>query len=108
MENNAPLSHTQGSNSAEIEKVKRSFFREGRLVQCPAKMSKRIIAYRIILDAFEMDRSYPEKEVNSIIEDIYDDYCDVRRFFVEMGWMTRQDGIYHRTSLQETEGVDMD
>lgn len=102
--NNIPLNN----DAAEIEKVKRAFFRDGVLIQSPAKMSKRIIAYRIILDRFDTDRSYSEKEVNQIIETVYYDYCDVRRFFVDSGWMTRKNGIYRRTVSEEYNTEDTD
>ena len=82
-------------NSPELQRdrqqVEKSFFRDGRL-----KHSKRNIAYLIILQEFEFDRDYPEKEVNEIISNIYEDYCDVRRYFVEHGWMSRSNGIYRR------------
>lgn len=109
MENSIPLDNNViESDAVEIEKVKRAFFRNGRLTQSPAKMSKRIIAYRIILDNFDTDRCYSEKEVNQIIGTIYHDYCDVRRFFVEMGWMTRKDGVYRRTLLTGSNTFDID
>lgn len=109
MESNTPPNNdATRSDAAEIEKVKRAFFCDGRLTRSPAKMSKRIIAYRIILDKFDTDRCYPEKEVNRIIETVYHDYCDVRRFFVESGWMTRKDGIYRRTVLKENNTVGVD
>ena len=72
----------------EKERVIKAFFRDGRLIQIPAKMKKRIIAYKIILDKFEYDRDYPESEVNEIIGSICEDFCTVRRAFVDAGWMT--------------------
>lgn len=79
----------------EREKVK-AFFKDGRLIQSPAKLSKRHICYRIILEKFELNRRYSEKEVNAVIEEVYDDYCDVRRHFVDFGWMERENGVYRR------------
>lgn len=80
----------------ERERVIKAFFRDGRLVQVPAKMNKRIIAYKIILEKFEFDRDYSESEVNEIIRAICDDFCTVRRAFVDSGWMTRNSGVYRR------------
>lgn len=84
----------------EKERVIKAFFRDGRLVQIPAKMKKRIIAYKIILDKFEYDRNYPESEVNEIIGSICDDFCTVRRAFVDAGWMTRASGVYRRAKTE--------
>lgn len=80
----------------ERQKIIDTFFSDGRLIQSPSKMSKRNIAYRIILDKFEPSKVYTEKEVNEIIRTVYDDYCEVRRHFVEFNWMTRANGLYQR------------
>ncbi|MBR5947453.1 MAG: DUF2087 domain-containing protein [Clostridia bacterium] len=79
----------------EREKVK-AFFKDGRLIKSPAKLAKRHICYRIILERFEFNRQYPEQEVNAVIEEVYDDYCEVRRHFVDFGWMERDSGVYRR------------
>ncbi|MCH5279071.1 MAG: DUF2087 domain-containing protein [Christensenellaceae bacterium] len=73
----------------ERQKVLDAFFVDGRLLKSPAKMSKRNIAYGEILKRFEPGRTYTEKEVNAIIFEVYDDYCKVRRHFVDYGWMQR-------------------
>ncbi len=81
----------------ERERVIKAFFRDGRLMKSPAKMSKRNICYRIILEKFEIGKCYPEKEVNALICEVFEDYCEVRRHFVDYGWMTRENGVYRRT-----------
>lgn len=75
-------------------KVLRAFMPDGVCRQMPAQLKKRVIVYREIFSHFEKGKSYPEKEVNEIIGRIHEDYCTVRRGFVAMGWMTRNNGIY--------------
>jgi len=47
-----------------------------------------------ISKAFTLGRSYTEKEMNLIIADVFDDFCMVRRFFVDYGMFTRENGVY--------------
>ena len=75
-------------------KVIRAFMPDGYCETLPAQVKKRTIIYREIFSLFEPGRDYPEKEVNEIIARMHGDFCLVRRVFVEMGWMTREKGIY--------------
>lgn len=94
MEQSNTIERTDALYEIEKQRVIKAFFSDGVLIQSPAKFKKRNIAYRIILERFEKERIYTEKEVNEIISEIYGDYCEVRRHFIESGWMTRKDGKY--------------
>lgn len=87
--NDKTIEQTKLKAQIERQKVLDAFFVDGRLVKSPAKMSKRNIAYGEILKRFEPNRTYTEKEVNTIISEVYDDFCEVRRHFVDHGWMQR-------------------
>ena len=75
-------------------KVIRSFMPDGYCRTLPAQMKKRVIIFREIFSRFEPGRPYTEKEVNETIAAVHEDYCLVRREFVEMGWMDRVGGVY--------------
>jgi hypothetical protein len=75
-------------------KVLKSFLPNGYCETMPAQLKKRIIVYREIFARFDAGRTYTEKEVNAIISEVHGDYCTVRRGFVGMGWMQRNNGIY--------------
>jgi hypothetical protein len=49
-----------------------------------------------ILDHFEPNQLYSEKQVNEIIKRFHDDYCRVRREFIDERMMNRKDGKYRR------------
>jgi hypothetical protein len=51
-----------------------------------------------IAGKFEPERQYAEREVNVILEDINEDYCTVRRFLVDYGYLSRSGGIYTRNT----------
>lgn len=53
------------------------------------KEKKKIVILRKLAEQFESGREYTEKEVNTILEAIYDDYATLRRYLVEYGYMER-------------------
>ena len=75
-------------------KVIKSFMPDGYCKVMPAQIKKRMIIYEEIMKLFEVGRDYHETEVNELISRIHEDYCTVRRAFVGMGWMSRNDRIY--------------
>jgi ArsR family transcriptional regulator len=93
----------QPSLFAEVEqdafqqKVIKTFFRHGRLIQIPAQLKKRAIVLEKISEAFEPDREYSEKEVNHILLDYHDDVASLRRGLIELNLMTREKGIYKKS-----------
>jgi hypothetical protein len=78
-------------------KVLSTFLRRGRLVGIPAQRKKRQIILEEIVEQFEPQKAYPEREVNIILLDFHDDVAALRRGLVEFGLMERTtDGIYTR------------
>lgn len=73
-----------------------NFFKYGRLTQIPTQRKKREIVLAEILEKFEFDREYSEKEVNEIILCYHDDFCTIRREMIAFGMMTRDHEIYKR------------
>lgn len=82
------------------EKYKRevisNFFKYGRLTQIPTQRKKREIVLAQILEQFDFNREYPEKEVNEIILHYHEDFCTIRREMIAFGMMTRDHEIYKR------------
>lgn len=77
-------------------KVLQSFFRRGRLLQIPAQRKKRRVVLERLVEAFEPDRQYPEREVNLTLADFHEDFATLRRELVGEGLMTRRDRVYRR------------
>jgi hypothetical protein len=89
----------------ELEKVTRSFLRDGRLVAIPAKPSKRDLLLPVILDrCFPEDRDYEEKEVNMRLALLHPDVAALRRYLVDGQLMTRNAGIYRRAEPMKPAG----
>jgi len=73
-----------------------NFFKYGRLKQIPTQRKKREIVLAEILDQFDFDCEYTEKEVNEIILRYHEDFCTIRREMIAFGMMMRDHEIYKR------------
>jgi excisionase family DNA binding protein len=89
-------SNRKSSNPGDL--VINRFMKDGRFEVFPAQYKRRKYILEYILKQFELNRVYSEKEVNAIISRYHDDYCRVRRDFVDESMMNRQDGKYRRNS----------
>lgn len=78
----------------ERERVLASFFRDGRLLKLPTGDRRRDVVLDEIARAFEPERAYPEREVNDILRRYHDDYATLRRWLVDLRYLTREHGIY--------------
>jgi ArsR family transcriptional regulator len=78
------------------DKVMRAFFRSGRLVRIPAQLKKRQIIFQRLVQEFEPDQDYPEREVNQILVEYHDDVATLRRGLIEHHLMERKRGIFRR------------
>ncbi|ADL53818.1 DUF2087 domain-containing protein [Clostridium cellulovorans] len=61
----------------------------GALKNYPAKAKKKIIVLREIAKNFVRGKAYTEKEVNKILERIYEDHVTIRRALIEYGFIER-------------------
>lgn len=81
------------------ERVIRAFIRDGRLTSIPAKPRKRELLLPYLLDTcFPDDREYEEGEVNQRLALLHPDVAALRRYLVDGGLMTREAGVYRRSS----------
>jgi len=49
------------------QRILSTFIKNGRLVKLPAKHTKRLVVLEYLAGLFEVDREYPEREVNQIL-----------------------------------------
>lgn len=79
-------------------KVLRAFLdADGRLVRMPAKYSKRLVLLDHVCRVFEPGVHYTEVEVNALLRAFSDDVAMLRRYLVDEGFMSRDQGVYWRT-----------
>jgi hypothetical protein len=77
-------------------KIIKTFIINGKLSQIPASRKKREVVLAHLLQAFEHEREYPEKELNQILSQYHEDVATLRREFIAFGWMSRENQIYKR------------
>jgi predicted transcriptional regulator len=76
------------------QKVISTYFLGGKLLRIPSQYKKRLIVLEEIMKIFEKNRIYLEKEIDSLIEEINEDYCAIRRYFIDERMMRRENGKY--------------
>ena len=78
------------------KKVLRSFFKHGRLIQIPAQYKKQLVILEKLVEEFEPDQEYTEREVNHTLLEFNDDVASLRRMMIDHKLMAREKGMYWR------------
>lgn len=71
-----------------------TFMPGGKLTNMPHKQEQILTVLGEIARKFSADRQYSEREVNVILEEVNEDYCSMRRYLVDYGYLSRTGGIY--------------
>ncbi|MBM7588140.1 hypothetical protein JOC86_004715 [Bacillus pakistanensis] len=77
----------------EQQEIIKKFLPEGlsgRLKKFPPKEKQRLIVLREIIKRFESDVIYTEKEINQLLNEMFDDYVMIRRYLIEYGFLDRK------------------
>ena len=83
------------------EKVLRSFVDGDKLTRIPASHKKRLVILRWLVEFFEDDVVYAEKEINEELKRHHDDCATLRREFIAFKLMARERAMYWRLPLPE-------
>lgn len=78
------------------QKVIETFFAYGKLKAIPVQRKKERIVLEQMVQSFEYDRIYSEREVNIILADFYDDFCTIRRDMIGEHLLERDRNGYWR------------
>jgi hypothetical protein len=70
---------------------------DGSLRSIPSKHGKLLVVLDHVSQSFEPGRTYPEAEVNEILTGFHADYAALRRYLVDDGFLTREEGVYWRS-----------
>lgn len=76
----------------ENQKILKKYFTEGldgSISDFPTKEKRKIIILNHIINRFDINKKYTEKEVNEILKTVYNDYVLLRRYLIEYGYMDR-------------------
>ena len=70
---------------------------DGRLRTIPTKRAKLLVVLDHLAQDFEPGRTYPEAEVNDILQRRHPDHAALRRYLVEDQFLTRKHSVYWRS-----------
>jgi hypothetical protein len=70
---------------------------DGRLRTIPTKLSKLLVVLDRLAQEFEPGQTYPETQVNDVLQRFHPVYAALRRYLVENGFMTRENNVYWRS-----------
>lgn len=88
----------QRAAAANADAVVRRFFTaDGRLTTLPARQSRRLAVYDLVVQRFIPGLRYTELEVNRELMAVYDDYVTLRRGLIDFGLLDRAGGQYWRS-----------
>ncbi len=73
-----------------IKTLENYFDSNGGLINFPSKEKKKIIVLREIAKNFKPNLQYSEKEINRILQRIFDDYVLIRRYLIQYGFLDRK------------------
>jgi hypothetical protein len=85
-----PVYDAKGEDG-DVRKVLKTFIKaDGSLKQIPPMGNKLLIILNFIVDAFDFEANYTEKEVNTILRRFHVDTAALRRYLVDEGLMARE------------------
>ena len=79
---------------SEEKKLLEKYFPDGvdqKLTHFPRREKHKIVVLRAITKLLDDTKHYTEKELNEIIQPIYEDYNQIRRYLIEYGFLDRHD-----------------
>ncbi len=89
-------------------KVLEAFLDGDQIIVLPSGYKKRLVILKWVINFFEEDVKYTEREINEIIQRHYPDSASIRRAFITNGLMEREGGggLYWRIpwTMPELEG----
>jgi hypothetical protein len=86
-----------GPWTADEVKTLQTFFSGNRLSRIPEKRAKRLVVLERLALEFDPGVNYPERQVSFMLQLFHPDFAALRRYLVDEGFLTRQDGIYWRS-----------
>ena len=78
----------------EQARSRKKFFPEGingPMLKFPKKEKQKLATLRVIIKRFEQEKNYSEKEINTILKNVYEDFVTLRRYLIEYGFLDRKD-----------------
>lgn len=82
--------------AAYRQKIIETFFKFNKLKSIPVQRKKRLVVLEHLVQVFDPEKRYTEKEVNLMIADFHDDFATLRRELINERLMARENSVYWR------------
>ena len=92
----APEPSPHSDQPYDVARVLDLAFKDGQLVQWPAKRAKRLVVLDFMAQRFDIGQRYKETEVNNRLRSFGADVATMRRYLVDEQFMDRSSGEYWR------------
>ncbi len=73
-----------------------TYFRDASEPVLPRRRAARLKVLDALAAQFQPGQKYPEATVNAVLYRFHPDFCALRRYLVEEGFMDRDGGLYWR------------
>lgn len=74
----------------EKENIIKNYIKNDKIINIPRAEKKKIIILQYLLQKFQRNKRYTEKEVNEVIKSMHEDFATLRRYLIEYGFMARE------------------
>jgi hypothetical protein len=74
----------------EKENILKNYIKNDKISNIPRAEKKKIIILQYLIQKFQRNKRYTEKEVNEIIKSMHEDFATLRRYLIEYGFMERE------------------
>lgn len=80
-----------------------NFFKDQKLTTIPKKTKNKQLVFDQIIETFQYNIDYSEKEVNDILKEIYPDFAILRRYLVDWNLLERDKygNTYRKINYEE-------
>lgn len=78
------------------QRILRSYLRGEQITELPVGPKRMQALLRWLVERFEFDRRYPERELNAIIKRHHPDFATLRRELIDHKFMARERDVYWR------------
>ena len=91
LEGTRPAFEVNERQPEDARKVLKNYLNaDGSLKQIPPAKNRLLIILNFIVDVFEFDTDYTEKEVNTVLRRFHVDTASLRRYLIDNGLMARE------------------
>ncbi len=76
------------------------FLKAGRIIGWPVQFKRQVYLVEEVAKIFEPGIRYSERQVDTLLKEVYDDHCMLRHSLVDLKFLERANGIYWKVGSE--------